>query len=399
MAFGKKPKVLRTEAGASPASAASDEAPKKTGGIKRRSEVPVVAIPAEDIPSFPGEFGAAIAAIAKKGDFGQPFIKASSRRLDLGRQPTGILALDLALGGGFARSRIHMLYGEKSSGKSTTALQSIAALHRVNPDGLGVWIDVEGTFDRAWAQKLGCDLERLLIVQPETGEHAVDLADTFIRVRETEMVVLDSIAMLVPMREIDESVEKDTMALQARLSGKYLRKATNGLIKERARNHTPIVININQWRMKVGLVFGDPRTLPGGKILEFSTTQQVETKNVEHKSKDEDGNDIIDYNEHNFKVTKNKAGGPMKEATFKLIRLDGLDGMPEGWVDQAKTVHRFGSQMGLITGPMQSFNIEGVGNFRGSEALTKWALQNKDAYYRIQTKIIEGFRKRWALDA
>lgn len=398
MAFGKRPKVLRTEAGTPPASDAS-EAPKKTGGIKRRSEVPVVAVPTEDVPSFPGEFGAAIAAIAKKGDFGQPFIKASSRRLDLGRQPTGILALDLALGGGFSRSRIHMIYGERSSGKSTTALQSIASVHRMKPEALAVWIDVEGTFDRAWAQKLGCDLDRLLIVQPETGEHAVDLADTFIRVRETEMLVLDSIAMLVPMREIDESVEKDTMALQARLSGKYLRKATNGLIKERARGHTPIIININQWRMKVGLVFGDPRTLPGGKILEFSTTQQVETKNLEHKSKDEDGNEVVVFNEHNFKITKNKAGGPMKEATFKLVRLEGHEGMPEGWVDQAKTVHRFGSQVGVIQGPAQSFNIEGVGNFRGVESLTKWALQNKEAYYRVQTKIIDGFRKRWALDA
>lgn len=384
----KRPKRVTKGAGKQPAPSG--------GGIKKRSSLP----PPDTEPECPfdGELGNVIQKLTDSGNYGRPFMKGSSKRLDFGHLRTGILSVDLALGGGWRHSRAGMLYGEKSSGKSTTALQSIATLHSENPDAIAAWLDIEGTFDKAWALKLGVDLERLVLIEPETGEHAVDLADAMLRAREIKMVVTDSIAMLVPMRELEDSAEQETMALQARLVGKYIRKTNNALTRERARNHMPILIHINQFRMKVGLVFGDPRTLPGGKALEFSTSQQIETKNKEKLGKDDDGNDVVIYNEHNIKITKNKSGGPMKEAAYKLIRLEGFEGLPEAWVDQAKTIHRFGSQLGIITGTAGAFEVEDVGKFRGGPAFNKWAIENPLDYQLLQHKIVAGFRKRWKLD-
>lgn len=377
---------------------AGKPAPSASGGkglVKRRS------LPVEDeIPQFEGELGAVISNLVKDGHYGSPFIKASSRRMNLQRSRTGLIALDLCLGGGWTLGRAGMLYGEKSSGKSTTALQSIAVLHREDPEVQAAWIDVEGTFDKAWARKIGCDLERLVIVEPETGEHAVDLADAMLRAREIGFVALDSIAMLVSMKELDESSEQDTMALQARLVGKYIRRTNNALLKERGRGHSPILLHLNQYRMKVGLVFGDPRTLPGGKALEFSTTQQIETKNKEFTGKNDEAGLVL-YNQHDYKITKNKAGGPMRECTAKLIRLDGYEGMPETWIDQAKSIYKFSSMVGIATGSAGAYEIDD-GNtkrkFRGAAEFTKWALENQEAYDHLQHRIIEGFRKRWNLD-
>lgn len=378
-----------------PSKGAEQSAPSAGGGIKKRSSLPP---PEEETPQFEGELGNVIKAMTDSGNYGKPFIKGSSRRMDTGRTRTGILSVDLALGGGWTLSRAGMLYGEKSSGKSTMALQSIATVQRNNPDAMAAWLDIEGTLDKSWARKLGVDLERLVVVEPETGEHAVDLADAMLRAREIKAVITDSIAMLIPMKELEESAEQETMALQARLVGKYIRKTNNALLRERGRGHLPILIHINQFRMKVGLVFGDPRTLPGGKALEFSTSQQIETKNKEKLGKDDDGNDVVIYNEHNIKITKNKSGGPMKEAAYKMVRLEGHEGMPEAWIDQAKTIHRMGSQLGIITGTAGAFDVEDVGKFRGAPAFTEWALENNIAYDQLQDKIITGFRKRWNLD-
>jgi recombination protein RecA len=372
---------------------AGNTAPKPSGGIKKRTSVPLES----DAPKFSGELGDMIQKITDSGAYGNPFIKASSRRMIRPRIRTGILAVDLGLGGGWAKSSCGMLYGEKSAGKSFTALQSIAAYHRKDQAGVAAWIDVEGTFDPAWARKIGCDLDRIIIIEPESGEHAVDLADQVLRTKEIGLVVLDSIAMIVPMKEIEESTEQDFMGLQSRLMGKYLRRGIQAIIKERGRGHMVNLININQWRMKIGIAFGDPRTLPGGKILEFATSQQIEVKNKEHKGKDADGNEVVFFNEHNFNVTKNKTGGPMKSGTFKLIRTAGHENLPEAWIDQAKTIANLGLQTGLITGTKGAFEIEGFGKFRGAGAYNAWAQENLESHDQVQELIIEGFRKKWDL--
>lgn len=374
---------------------AAKAAPKTTGGIKKRTSVPVE----PETPQFSGELGNVIAELTQSGKYGTaPFKKGSSKAMDRHRSRSGVLTLDLCLGGGWAMSAAGMIYGEKSAGKTTLALQSIAAHQKREDQAVAAWLDIEGTLDKGWARKLGVDLDRLVVVEPETGEHAVDLADAMLRSREITHCVTDSIAMLVPMKELDESAEQETMAIQARLVGKYIRKTNNAILRERQRGHEPILIHINQFRMKVGLVFGDPRVLPGGKALEFSTTQQVEAKNKEHIGKDDEKNDVVLFNEHNFKITKNKGGGPMKEGVFKLIRTDGFENMPEAWVDQAKTIYKFGTQVGIVTGAPASFEIEGFGKFRGAPSFNKWALENPLEYDELQAQIVAGFRTKWDLD-
>lgn len=383
-------KKRRTKTGA----ASAAPTPSNGGGIKKRTSIPVE----PDVPEFPGELGNVVEKITASGKYGTPFLKASSRKMQRGYSRTGVLALDLALGGGWRKSSTGMVYGEKSAGKSTLALQSIATLQKNDPDALAGWVDVEGTFDQRWAQKLGVDLDRVAIAEPSTGEDAVDLADALLRARNVQMVVTDSIAMLVPMREIDDSASQETMGVQARLVGKYIRKTTNAILRARQMGNDPVLIHLNQFRMKLGMVFGDPRTLPGGKALEFSTTQQVEAKNKEHVGKDADKNDVVLFNEHNFKITKNKGGGPMREGVFKLNRTKGNDDLPEAFINQAKAIYAFGSQAGIITGAPSSFEIEGIrGKFRGAPALNAWALENPLPYDQVQAQIIEYFRKKWEL--
>jgi recombination protein RecA len=344
------------------------------------------------------ELAAIVKKITESGDYGQAFHIANSRKFATPRLETGVLALDLTLGGGLGMGRASMLYGERSAGKSTTGLIAMARLQKQRPDDVVAVIDAEGTFDKGWAKKLGCDLSRIIIAEPESGEHAIDLADAMMRAKEVGMVVTDSIAALIPTKEIDESAMQEFMGLQARLIGKYVRKATQALLSERKRDHLVHCLFLNQFRMKVGLVFGDPRTLPGGKALEFFMSQQAEIKNKEHFGKDASGDNVVMYNEHNIKVTKNKMGGPLREGMFQLIRTE-HDGMPEAWVNQAKAVVSSGMKVGLITGAPSSFEIEGVnGKFLGAPALNAWAVENPDAYSAVISSIVASYMKKWGLE-
>jgi protein RecA len=356
-------------------------------------------IPTETILQKPdSELAILVRKITDSGDYGEAFHIANSKKFTAPRLETGVLALDLTLGGGFSMGRASMVYGERSAGKSTTACLCIASVQRKYPDSAVVIIDAEGTFDKAWARKLGCDLSRIVIAEPESGEHAIDICDGVIRAKEVSMVVTDSIAALVPMKEIEESAMQEFMGLQARLIGKYVRKAQNALLSERKRDHLVHHMCLNQFRMKIGLVFGDPRTLPGGKAIEFFMSQQLEIKNKEHFGKDDVGDDIVLYNEHMIKITKNKTGGPLREGMFKLVRAP-HSGMIEGWVDQAKAVVSSGLKVGVIHGSPSAFSIDGVSTkFRGSGQLTEWAIENQTVYNRVISNIVDAYRRRWNLE-
>lgn len=309
------------------------------------------------------------------------------------RARTGILSLDLALNGGFLMSRGSMIYGERSAGKSTLAMLACIWCQREFPDMVVVWIDVEGTFDWEWFIKLGGDPDRLILIEPETGEQAVDIADGAVRSRETAMLVTDSIAMLTPMKEIQQSSEDKIMGGNSILVGNYLRRVNNAFLVERHRDHRPLIMHLNQFRSKVGLVFGDPRTLPGGKALEFCTAQQLEIKNKEHIS---DAGDVI-FNQHDFKITKDKTGGRIREGKFKLIRdPDGCKGvkLPEGYIDQMKSVLELGARVGMVEG---QYSVEGHGKFRSADSAQEYFLERADAYDKFQFDIINRFRRSWGL--
>jgi protein RecA len=387
--------------------------PAKKGGIRRREPSPVIKT---DTLEVSGELAEVIAQI--KGLYSPAVItRANSERVGFGRAASGILSVDLCLAGGLMFSRGSMIYGNKSAGKSTLTLRFIASVQRMFPDMFVVYVDIEGTFDPAWAVRNGVILSRLHLVEPETGESAVDMADALLHTKEVSMLVTDSIAFLTPMKEIQGSAEDSNPGVHARLMGNYLRRLNTTMLVERHRGHYPLVLHINQFRMSIGVMFGDPRVLPGGKALEFATTQQIEISNKEHTnaSKEKgakgaaapaesgekaDKNTTVLWNEHSIKITKDKSGGRYKEGQFKLIR-DEATGMPVGYVDQTRSIISHGITSGILEGAANSFgfhpgaDINFKGKFAGAPAFSKFLLDDYDRERAIVDKIVQIYRKRW----
>ena len=339
------------------------------------------------------ELGPVVAALRSKSQVGVR--RASDPVSHSARLKTGILILDLALAGGIPFSRTIAFYGEKSAGKTTLSLITAGRMQKRFPDSYVAWLDIEGSIDLNWAIKLGIDPDRLLVVEPPTGESAIDAADALLRTKEVSMLVTDSIAFLQPMAEIEESAEKQFMGAQPRLIGKYIRKINSALLAERSRGHIPIVLHINQYRMKVGLVFGDPRTMPGGKIMTYVTSQEVEPKNKEHKGKDEHGNEIVIWNEHEFEVKKDKTGGRLKAGAFAIIRDSKATGLPEGYVRQTKTILEFGRNIGIVRGQAGKPYIDGMGQFNSVDNVTHAFIEHPDRQELLMSRILDDYRKRW----
>lgn len=316
----------------------------------------------------------------------------TSGRLTYGRNSTGILSLDICLVGGFMNSRIAMVYGERSAGKSTVSTRALASALRANPDQYGVIVDVEGTVDRQWLQVNGVDLSRVVIAEPPTGEDAVDQLDALVRTKGVCFIVLDSIAMITPMKEIESSAEDQQIGVQARLIGKMLRRVNSGILSERVRDRYPGVILLNQIRMKAGMVFGDPRTLPGGKALEFVTSQQVEMKNKEIR---DEKTGIIKYNDHTAIITKDKTGGRYKEAKFRLIRDEG-QGLPVGYVHQTKDILDHGLRCGLVEGRIR---IDGIPHkFAKADEVTEYFIENPEQETLLRDRIVNHYRNLWGIE-
>lgn len=316
---------------------------------------------------------------------------ASAPTTSFGRLATGVLCIDLCLAGGFMRSKGSMLYGEKSTGKSTISDLAIASAQREEPESVAVKIDIEGTHDPAWSRRLGVDQERLIVVEPESGEEAVDIADGMFRSQEVSIVVTDSIAMITPMKEITESSETSLVGVHARLIGNYLRRLNNAMLQERHRGHFPSLIHINQFRMKIGVVFGDPRTLPGGKALEFCTVQQVQTYNKEHK--DEKSSEVI-HNEHEVHITKDKTGGVLKVGKFKLLRSEEHTGYAPGTIPQAHTLVNYGTIAGVVSG---KYTLGQYGSFRSFDDINRFLYENPVASRDLCKQVVDYFRRKWGV--
>ena len=327
-----------------------------------------------------------------KASRGEEIAVLGRRKLNYPRIPTGIFAMDLALAGGFLSSRGHMVYGERSAGKSTTSLRAAVNAQAIYPDSVIGYMDVEGTFDPSYFEKLGGDMERLYHVEPESGEHAVDIGDALCRTKEISVLITDSIAMLVPMKEIESSAEDAMMGVHARMIGAYLRRITNAMIHERHRGHRITAIHLNQFRMKIGLVFGDPRSLPGGKALEFSTSQQVEIKNKELQNS---AGQVV-RNEHEFKITKDKTGGRFKTGKFFVVREPKENnGYPEGTIIQAGSILEMASQIGLSPDKKE---LIGFGKERGKDAWQERFVKDPELLFRVQEKVIGAYRDLWGIE-
>ncbi|MBO5095264.1 MAG: recombinase RecA [Bacilli bacterium] len=290
---------------------------------------------------------------------------------------TGSLTLDTALGvGGFPKGRIIEIYGPESSGKTTIALQAIAEVQKAG--GRAAFIDAEHALDPVYAKNLGVNINELLLSQPDTGEQALEICEALVRSEAVSVVVIDSVAALVPQAEIEGEMGDSHVGLQARLMSQALRKLSGTINKTKTT-----AIFINQLREKVGVLFGNPETTPGGRALKFYSTIRLDIRRGEQIKV---GDQVIG-NKTNIKVVKNKVAPPFKSACVDIIYGEGISREGE-IVDIA-------SELGIVdkSGAWYSYNGEKIG--QGKENVKALLKTNKELKEELENKIREhyGFKK------
>ena len=284
---------------------------------------------------------------------------------------TGSLGLDIALGiGGVPRGRVIEIYGPESSGKTTLALQIVAEAQKQG--GMGAYVDAEHALDLGYAKKLGVKTDDLLVSQPDHGEQALEIAETLVRSGAIDVLVIDSVAALVPKAEIEGEMGDSHMGLQARLMSQALRKLTGTI----ARSHT-VVIFINQIRMKIGVMFGNPETTTGGNALKFYASVRMDIRRIGALK---DGDNIVGGRTR-VKVVKNKMAPPFKEAEFDVLYGTGISRDGE--------IVDLGSEMGIVekSGAWYSFGGDRIG--QGREAAKNFLKEHPEIARQIMSQVME----------
>ncbi|WP_065411427.1 recombinase RecA [Pseudobacillus wudalianchiensis] len=311
--------------------------------------------------------------------FGKGSIMKLGEQTDrkISTSPSGSLALDAALGvGGYPRGRIVEIYGPESSGKTTVALHAIAEVQASG--GQAAFIDAEHALDPVYAQKLGVNIDELLLSQPDTGEQALEIAEALVRSGAIDILVIDSVAALVPKAEIEGEMGDSHVGLQARLMSQALRKLSGAINKSKT-----IAIFINQIREKVGIMFGNPETTPGGRALKFYSSVRLEVRRAEALKQ---GNEIVG-NKTKIKVVKNKVAPPFRVAEVDIMYGEGISREGE--------IIDMGSEVDIVqkSGAWYSYNEERVG--QGRENAKQFLKENPAIRQEIMMKI----RQHYGLDA
>lgn len=318
---------------------------------------------------------AAIAKIEK--DYGKGSIMKlgdSAANMNVETVPTGCLSLDLALGvGGVPKGRIIEIYGPESSGKTTVALHMVAAVQKQG--GIAGFIDAEHALDPVYAKNIGVDIDELYISQPDNGEQALEITETMVRSGAVDIVIVDSVAALVPKAEIDGDMGDSHVGLQARLMSQALRKLTGVVSKSNC-----IVIFINQLREKVGVMFGNPETTTGGRALKFYSSIRMDVRRIEALKQ---GGEFIG-NRTRIKVVKNKVAPPFKEAEFDIMFGQGIS--REG------DILDIAAELGIInkSGAWYAYNGEKIG--QGRENAKQYLKENELVCAEVEAKVREHFK-------
>jgi recombination protein RecA len=285
--------------------------------------------------------------------------------------PTGSLALDHALGiGGVPRGRVIEIYGPESSGKTTLATQIVAEAQRLG--GQAAFIDAEHAFDATYAEKLGVDVDNLLVAQPDTGEQALEICDMLVRSGALDVIVVDSVAALVPKAEIEGEMGDSHVGLQARLMSQALRKLTGTINRTKTA-----VIFINQIREKIGVMFGSPETTTGGRALKFYASVRMDIRRI---GAIKDGQEVVG-NRTRVKVVKNKVAPPFREAEFDIIYGEGVSSLGE-LIDMAVT-----NDIVTKSGSWFSYNGDNIG--QGRDAAKQWLRDNPEQRAEVFGRVKE----------
>jgi recombination protein RecA len=313
----------------------------------------------------------ALAQIDKQFGKGSVMRLGDEGRVPIAVIPTGSIALDVALGiGGLPRGRVVEIYGPESSGKTTVALHAVANAQAAG--GIAAFIDAEHALDPDYAKVLGVDTDALLVSQPDTGEQALEIADMLIRSGALDIIVIDSVAALVPRAEIEGEMGDNHVGLQARLMSQALRKMTGGL-----NNSNTTAIFINQLREKIGVMFGSPETTTGGKALKFYASVRLDVRRIETLK---DGTDAVG-NRTRVKVVKNKVAPPFKQAEFDIVYGHGIS--REG------SLIDVGVEQGIVRKSGAWYTYDGDQLGQGKENVRKFLTDNPDLADELEKKIKE----------
>jgi recombination protein RecA len=316
---------------------------------------------------------AAISQIEKQFGKGSIMRLGSEGNPEIAVIPTGSIGLDIALGvGGFPRGRVIEIYGPESSGKTTLALNAVAQAQKAG--GGAAFIDAEHALDVAYAEKIGVNVRDLLISQPDTGEQALEVTETLVRSGALDIVVVDSVAALVPRAEIEGDMGDSLPGLQARLMSQAMRKLTSAISKSQTT-----VIFINQIRMKIGVMFGNPETTSGGNALKFYASVRLDIRRIESiKTEQEAVGSRV-----RVKVVKNKVAPPFKQAEFDIYFNEGIS--------RAGEIIDLGADKGIIekSGAWYSYNGTRIG--QGRENTKQYLKSNPEMAIEIEAKILEAF--------
>lgn len=310
----------------------------------------------------------AIAQITKQFGDGSIMKLGENHNVNIELIKSGSLSLDLALGGGYPKGRIIEIYGPESSGKTTLALHAIAEVQKNG--GQAAFIDAEHALDPSYAEKIGVQIDNLLISQPDNGEQALEICETLVRSNAVDLIVVDSVAALTPKAEIDGDMGDAQMGLQARLMSQAMRKLTAIISKSKAT-----VIFINQIRMKLGVMFGNPETTTGGNALKFYASVRVDIRRI---GQIKNGEDIIG-NRTKIKVVKNKIAAPFRTAEFDIMYNEGIS--------KTGDVLDLAVQYGVLdkAGAFLKYNGETIG--QGREAVKRLFKENPELFAKIEEKV------------